>query len=97
MPQLKIVLDNRLLPDDVGLRYGTLIPCSLAVQIPKHCHILQLVVRSVLVGTLDIPAAAPDVIGAKRPMGVKPVAEAGGGQWQLRDRLKCFRQPVRKV
>ena len=97
MPRLKIVLDNRLLPGGIGLQYGTLIPCSLAVQIPEDCHILQLVVRSVLVGTLDIPAAAPDVIGAKRPMRIKPVAEAGGGQRQLRDRLKCFCQPVTEV
>ena len=85
------------MPGGIGLRYGALIPCSLAVQIPEHCHILQLVVRSVLVGTLDVPAAASDVIGAKRPMGIKPVAEARGGQRQLRDRLECLRQPVRKM
>lgn len=50
-------------------------PDCLAVQVPQHSHILQLVVRSVLILTLGIPAAASDVVGAQWPVGVKAVGE----------------------
>ena len=57
--------------------YSASVPCSLTVEVPEHSHILQLIVRDMLIGTLDISAAASDVMSAEGPMGVKLMAEAG--------------------
>lgn len=84
-----------------ALQYATsgcdAVPGSLTVQISEQSHIFQLIVRSMLVWALGIPAAASDVIGAKGPMGIQLVTEGSGCQRQPRNCFICVSQPAGAV